>query len=119
MRYRHTAMLGLAVLLAGCAGTQSAPALALLGDPAPLAASTRTITLTAATKYVNVTGGQIVKFVDGERAFAWNFDGSEDISAFDLARVAPAGMLNHSVVAYIAPNPMYMGGRGRGLGDRR
>ncbi|MDP9108790.1 MAG: CzcE family metal-binding protein [Pseudomonadota bacterium] len=119
MRYVRVVMCGAAAILGGCTSLQLTPALNLLGDPAPLAAVTRTVELSAATNYVNVTGGQIVKFVDRDNAFAWNFDGSEDISAFDLARVAPVGMLSHSVIAYIAPNPLYLGGHRRGLGDKR
>jgi hypothetical protein len=114
MLYGRIALLFSAVIAAACAGLHGTPATDLLGDPAPVAAATRTIVLTPATRHVNVTGGQIVKFVNGEKSFAWNFDGAEDVSAFDLARVAPAGTLDHQVMAYIAPNPMYMGGGRRG-----
>ncbi|MDB5764294.1 MAG: hypothetical protein JWQ21_3289, partial [Herminiimonas sp.] len=58
-------------LLASAAGL---PALAavnrtdLLGDPAPSAAAMRTITIDENTKYVNVKGGEVVKFVAGDKA---------------------------------------------------
>jgi len=42
-----------------------------LGDPAPAAAANRTIVITPATKYVNVEGGQTVKFVVGGKTFTW------------------------------------------------
>ena len=55
--------------------------------------------------YVNVTGGEIVRFTVGDKSFAWNFNGRP--SSFDLALVAPPGVLDHKVTAYIAPNPLY------------
>ncbi|MFC3107628.1 CzcE family metal-binding protein [Undibacterium arcticum] len=85
------------------------PRLDLLGDPAPVSAATRTIVIAPNAKYVNVTGGETVKFVVGDKSFAWYFDGPEDVSSFDLNRIAPSGVLDHAVIAYVAPNPLYMG----------
>ncbi|WP_081991990.1 CzcE family metal-binding protein [Collimonas arenae] len=93
-----------------CAACSSTPRLDLLGDPAPVTAATRTIVITPDTAYVNVTGGEIIKFVVGDKAFAWNFDGEEFLERFYLNQTAPAGMLDHKVVAYVAPNPLYLGG---------
>lgn len=97
-------------LLAACASP--APQASLLGDPAPLSAATRTIVITPGTRWVNVTGGDIVKFVAGDKAFAWDFDGGSATSAFELNRVAPPGTLDHKVTAYVAPDPRYIGGDG-------
>jgi hypothetical protein len=80
------------------------------GDPGSTTGATRTITISPNTQYVNVTGGQIVKFVDGDKSFAWNFDGPGGYT-FDLAQVAPRGTLDHSVQAYVDPDPFYSGGR--------
>jgi hypothetical protein len=81
----------------------------LLGDPVPASApANRTITITPDTKYVNVEGGQTVRFDVGGQTFAWNFDGSVTVGSFDLNRVAPPGLLDHPVTAYVSPNPMYM-----------
>jgi hypothetical protein len=80
------------------------------GDPAPLSAATQTIVITPATKWVNVTGGDTVKFVAGNKAFAWNFDVGSGTPSFELNKVAPPGMLDHKVVAYVAPDPKYIGG---------
>jgi hypothetical protein len=55
------------------------------------------------TQYVNVKQGQTVRFVSGKQEFAYKFDGAPDITSFDLRRVAPAGMLDHAVVAYVQP----------------
>ena len=81
----------------------------LQGDPAPISAATRTIVITPDTKYVNVTGGEIVKFLVGDKAFAWNFDGAEYVAPFDLAMAAPLGVLDHKVTTYVDPNPLYLG----------
>lgn len=85
----------------------------LLGDPAPLSAATRTIVITPDTKWVNVTGGDIVKFVVGDKTFAWNFNVAQTISSFDLNQVAPPGTLNRKVEAYVALDPRYIGDGGR------
>jgi hypothetical protein len=81
----------------------------LLGDPAPATAADQTITINPDTKYVNVQGGQIVNFDVNGKTFTWNFDGSENIQSFDLNRVVPSGLLDHTVTAYVSPNPLYLG----------
>ena len=87
--------------------SMAATPLKLLGDPAPAAAADRTITITPDTKYVNVQGGQTVKFDVGGKTFAWDFDGP--VTSFDLNRVAPPDLLDHMVTAYVSPNPLHMG----------
>jgi hypothetical protein len=83
----------------------------LLGEPAPQAAAERTIAITPETKYVNVEGGQVVRFDVGGQTFTWDFDSAETVMSFDLNQVAPSGILDHPVTAYVAPNPLYLGGR--------
>lgn len=101
--------------LSACAPLDYRNRIDLLGDPAPLSAATRTIVITPATRHVNVTGGEIVRFVAGDKAFAWNFDGQPSAGAFALNLTAPPGVLDHEVMAYVAPNPLYIGdGGGRG-----
>ena len=75
----------------------------LLGDQALPDQALRTVVITPSTKYVNVTEGDVVNFVSNGKSFVWHFDGPETI-AFDLNRVAPAGVLDHTVTAYVAPN---------------
>lgn len=109
-----TAMLSTACM----SPTGSSPRLDMLGAAAPVSAAERTIVIAPGTRYVNVIGGETVKFVAGDKSFAWTFDGA--YSAFDLNQAAPAGMLDHRVTAYVAPNPLYindrehMGGHGGG-----
>lgn len=107
--------LSAALLVAACAPIDYSKRVDLLGDPAPVSAASRAIVITPATSAVNVTGGEIVKFVAGDKSFAWNFDGANFVNAFELNLAAPPGVLDHKVMAYIAPNPMYSGdGGGRG-----
>ncbi|AMP08376.1 hypothetical protein CAter282_0562 [Collimonas arenae] len=98
----------LAVML--CSACSLPPRPDLWGDPAPVMAATRTIVIAPDTTYVNVTGGEIVKFVVGDKSFAWNFDGEEYIEHFDLSQTAPPGVLDHAVTAYVSANPLYSGG---------
>ena len=101
------------LLLAACSSLPQYEArIDLLGSPAPATATERTIVIGTGTRYVNVIGGEVIRFQVGDRAFAWRFNGAVDVAQFDLARVAPAGLLSQPVIAYIAPNPYYTGGDG-------
>jgi len=87
-----------------------------MGTVVPLSGATRTIPIDAKTKYVNVTAHETVKFVANGNAFAINFSGGSATtfafvpSAFDLNQLAPAGVLNHKVTVYVAPDPLYISG---------
>jgi hypothetical protein len=79
------------------------------GNAAPAqAAVDQVIVITDATRHVNVTGGSTVRFVVGERSFSWSFqNGSAHVIPFDLELIAPKGLLNHPVTAYVSDNPLY------------
>jgi len=87
-----------------------------MGQVVPLSGAMRTIPIDAKTKYVNVTAHETVRFVVNDNAFAINFSGSSATtfafvpSVFDLAQLAPAGVLDHKVTVYIAPDPLYISG---------
>ena len=81
----------------------------LLGNPAPSVAATRTIVITPETKWVNVEGGEVINFIVGDKAFAWDFYVGFTVTSFDLNLVAPPGVLNRRVMAYISPDPRYRG----------
>jgi hypothetical protein len=83
----------------------------LWGDPAPVSMADRTIVIMPDTKYINVIGGETIRFVVGNKEFAWDFDGITEGYRFDLKLVAPAGLLDHSIKAYVDPNPKYPNGR--------
>jgi hypothetical protein len=119
-----SAALFAALLTAACASPDGSMVRRdFLGDPAPVSAATRTIVITPDTRYVNVVGGDIVKFVVGDKSFAWHFDGAQHVAPFDLSQTAPPGILDHKVTAYVEPNPLYRsdgdpGGSGRGGSGR-
>jgi heavy-metal resistance protein CzcE len=98
--------------LSASALTPSSP----MGEVVPLSGATRTIPVDAKTKYVNVTAHETVKFVANGTAFAITFSGSPATtfafvpSVFDLNQLAPAGVLNHKVTVYVAPDPLYISG---------
>jgi hypothetical protein len=79
----------------------------LLGEQAVPEQAAHTIVITPDTKYVNVTEGEIVKFVINGKSFGWNFD-APVTAPFDLERIAPQGMLDHAVMTYVAHNPEYL-----------
>ena len=87
-----------------------------MGEVVPLSGAMRTIPIDAKTKYVNVTAHETVKFVVNGNAFAMRFSGSSATtfafvpSVFDLAQLAPAGVLDHKVTVYVAPDPLYISG---------
>jgi len=100
-------------LAAGASGLAAAAEQprAFLGKAAPEQASAdKVIVITDATRYVNVTGGQTVRFVVGDRSFTWCFQtGSAHLVPFDLQQIAPQGVLTRPIVAYVADNPLYQG----------
>lgn len=106
-----------ASMLVGACASPSSPDSSLLGSPAPATAATRTIVITPNTRWANVTGGEIIKFVVADNTFTWNFNNSITVDDFDLRQVAPPGVFDHQVEVYIAPNPLYIGsGGGHGGG---
>lgn len=89
-----TARFLLTLSLAAALGTAlGAPPTSLVGEPDTLS--------------VNVTSGDVVTFIAGERQFTWNFDSVVGIARIDLNQIAPYGTLNRPVAACIAPRPLY------------
>jgi hypothetical protein len=69
----------------------------------------RTIVIGADTKHVNVTGGETVKFMVGDRSFEWFFNTYTASRAFDLQEIAPEGILgNQHIKVYLSPDPSYL-----------
>ena len=97
--------------LGGC-GTP-ASLVSLYGQAVSPESAQRTIVITPTTSGVNVEGGEIIRFVVGDKAFGWNFNNSTTISAFSLNAVAPPGILQQAVRVYISPDPKYAGGGNR------
>ena len=108
-------LLAAAAILSGCAASSDGAftrRIDLLGMPVADAAAaspaTRTITITPATRWVNVTSGETVRFVAGTRSFAWNFQIGPTVSMFELNQVAPPGMFTQRIAVYVATNPLYI-----------
>lgn len=79
----------------------------LLGKPVTPDLAQRTVVITPATTYVSVVSGETVKFVIGDKAITWHFDGPE--GPFNFAQIVPPGTLTHSVRGRVATNPLYHG----------
>lgn len=73
------------------------------GSAIDAAQTERSITIAADTRWANVQHGESIRFVSGQAAFGWKFDGTRD--AVDLALIAPAGFLARPFMVYVAPPP--------------
>ena len=99
-------------VLSACAAQRAEVPVSFLGSPIPEAAGEKTIAIRPETKWVNVKGGETYRFVVGDKAFGWAFNAPFGPRSFDLQRVAPPGMLNRPVTAYVKPDPKYNRGDG-------
>ncbi|HSY27848.1 MAG TPA: CzcE family metal-binding protein [Burkholderiaceae bacterium] len=81
----------------------------LYGEAAPTAAAERTIVIDHDTNYVNLTSGDVVKFVVHGKEYAWSFDTGGNIAVMDLNQILPPGTLHHTVKVYLARDPTYTG----------
>jgi hypothetical protein len=84
----------------------------LLGSSSSPSTARSTIVVTPNTDYVTVKRGDIVKFIAADKEFTWDFNGPDTVSSFELNRVAPPGLLDHKVVAYVDSNPLSLYGNG-------
>lgn len=69
----------------------------LLGMAAAPAATTPTVAIIPVTRWVNVTSGDVVRFVVDDRAFAWAFQSGPTVVTFDMNRIAPPGPLGREL----------------------
>lgn len=101
------------VVLSACSSfpsselTQSQRQVRVWGDLAQPADATQTVIIGRDTRYVNLAPGETVKFVVGDKAFAWSF-APQGGYYFDLNRIAPAGMLDHQVMVSVAVSERYL-----------
>jgi hypothetical protein len=101
------------IVLAACAAPGNRPD--LQGSSAPPSSAWRTVVINPDTRHVNVDGGEVVRFVANGKEFTWDFSLAPTTASVALDRVAPAGMLDHEVRAYVAPDPRYIMGGGERL----
>jgi hypothetical protein len=76
------------------------------GSIAPAAAAAREITITPSTKWINVTNGETVSFVENGKKFTWNFNAYDGVDC-DLSTIAPKELGFPNARVYIAQNPTY------------
>jgi len=81
----------------------------LFGEPAPAMAASRTIFINHDTQYVNLTGGDVVKFIIHGKEYVWDFDVASNINEVDLNQLLPPNVLHHVVKVYLARDPTYTG----------
>jgi len=106
MKPKLVALTVIAMTLSFMNLSASASTSSLMGEVVPLSSAVRTIRIDAKTKYVNVTGHETVKFETNGNAFAIRF--ADVLPEFDLNQLAPAGVLDHKVTVYVAPDPLYL-----------
>lgn len=70
----------------------------------------KTIVIKDTTKYVNVFANETVLFKVGTNQFAIKFDGVK--GKYNLAKLAPDGVLAHSVNVYVTPGNSDTGNAG-------
>lgn len=114
LNFIRPALVSLLVGVSGCSTFSAPQRIDLLGTAIPATAAQRVIVIDPQTQYVNVIGGEIIAFTVGDQVFGWSFNGPVTVTRFDLRLIAPAGMLTHPVLAYVAPDPMYLGGNNDG-----
>jgi len=99
-----SAAMGLVLCSSAVAGPSD-----LYGEAAPNTAAERTVVIDHDTQYVNVTGGDVVRFVVHGQDFTWNFDTAANIGEVDLNKLLPSGLLHHTVKVYVERDPDYDG----------
>ena len=64
----------------------------------------RTVVIDDKMRSINVKDGETIRFVVGEKSFAWIFDSYDQ--GKDLKQIAPKGMLgDRSIKVYVASDP--------------
>ncbi len=110
----QTKWIATSLLLSSFVLTSPAHAIGATGTSADFGAATaadsagRTIELTAATKWVNVTCGETVRFKAGDKSFTWHvstFHGAP----FDLSAIAPKDVDAKGVRVFVALDPAASG----------
>lgn len=102
---RFCLIAGSILISAGCA---TEPEKKLTGTLVSPGGAQRTIVIGPQTRHVNVVGGEVIRFVAGDKEFSWHFSGPGSLRSFRLDKVAPEGILNQEVTAYVEPDPRYL-----------
>jgi hypothetical protein len=104
MKLIHTAVSAIVLGASTIVVANAATFPGLIGEPVSAAEADRTIVIDSGTRWVDVTQGEVVKFVANGREFTIDFNGvAENV---DLRNLAPQGALDHEVDADVAQNPL-------------
>ncbi|MHB1668331.1 MAG: CzcE family metal-binding protein [Thiomonas sp.] len=102
---KFSALLAIAGL-ATAVSAQAAIPTRLFGNTVPDSAASRVVAITPSTDSINAQWGRSIEFKDHGKSFAYEFDGPRADARVNLERVAPAGMINHPVYAYVGGFPV-------------
>jgi len=69
----------------------------------------RTIVIDSSTRWVNVNGGDVIRFNANGQSFDYRFNSYTQSRVYDLGKIAPAGALNRSVKVYVTADDRYTG----------
>ena len=75
-----------------------------LGAAAPSEMAGRQIVIDQATEYVNVTRGEIVRFVVAGKTFAWHFN-TLGRRSIEFSMIAPKDIPARKLLIYVGPGP--------------
>jgi hypothetical protein len=101
MKIKSTAAIAITFLSLAAGAANAKPTLA----PSVVTpeAADKTIVIKESTKQVNVFGNETVLFKIGTKQFAITFDGVK--AAYNLDKLAPDGLVDHTVRVYVTPTP--------------
>jgi hypothetical protein len=77
----------------------------LYGTPVPQENAARTVIILPSTKLVTVKDYETVKFVVGQRSFAWRFDPAPRLDQLYLHWIAPENMVAHDILVIVTTDP--------------
>jgi hypothetical protein len=104
-------LISIALVAASAAGAARAAGpdgtAADFGAPAASGTAQKRIVIAADTKSVNVTDGEVVEFVLGERSYLWHFQTYSNVNTLALNQIIPAA---NGVKVYVSRNPLYKTG---------
>lgn len=79
------------------------------GQPVASAQAARSIDVTPATKYVNVTNGETVSFNINGQTFSWYVSTYPGVHQFRLKDIAPGALGIGDIRVFVSANPLYVG----------
>jgi hypothetical protein len=69
----------------------------------------RTVSIDSSTRWVNVNGGETIRFIANGKSFDHRFNSGTHSNVYDLGKIVPVGMLDHSLKVYVSPDPAFAG----------